>query len=443
MPRLFGTDGARGIANQDLSPELAFKLGEAGGLRLSPGAPGTFVVGRDTRRSGDLLEAALSAGLCTAGARVLRVGTLPTPAIAYLTKHLGADAGVVISASHNTAEYNGIKFFGPSGFKLSVAEEEGIEEVLFSEETHARPVGPGVGTVKDVRDAEEIYVEHAVSTIGGSLEGFRIVLDCANGAAYRVAPIIFRRLDADLEVLNADPDGLNINTGCGSTSIECVRAAVARGEAQIGLAYDGDADRVIAVDEVGEVVDGDFIMAICALQLKGNGRLSGDAVVATVMANLGFDIAMRQAGIKVYKTKVGDRYVLEEMLARDVVLGGEQSGHVIFLEHMPTGDGIITGLQLLDVMRETGRPLSDLKNVMRKLPQVLLNVAVRTKEIDGNRAINEALTIAEADLGDVGRILVRPSGTEPLVRVMVESESDETAGFVAGRVAAIIEKELG
>lgn len=441
MSRLFGTDGVRGVANADLSPELAFKLGFAGALVLGRGK---FVIGRDPRASGKMLESAVVAGTCAAGADVLLVGVMPTPAIAYLTKALEAAGGVAISASHNPAVYNGIKFFNSDGFKLSDELENKIESSLSLVEEVERPIGASIGRVDDDRSqAEELYVEHALSVLGGSLKGIRIAVDCANGAAYRLAPKVLRMAGAQVKALCCSPDGDNINRNCGSTNIDFVRNAVLQGDYDIGLAHDGDADRVVAVDAGGEVVDGDFIMAICGAHMKEKGLLPNDEIVATIMTNMGFDIAMKELGIRVVKTKVGDRYVLDEMLKRGAGLGGEQSGHVIFLEHATTGDGIITALRLLDVMRETRLPLSELRKIMRRLPQVLLNVHVPSEvDVLESERVKESIAAAEKRLGDSGRILVRASGTEPLVRVMVEAPTDADAHEIAAEVAEVISGEI-
>jgi len=442
LTRLFGTDGVRGIANKDLTAELAFKIGQAGATVLSKGKGGVFIIGKDTRISGAMFEAALAAGICSVGSNVLNVGVLSTPAIAYLTKALKADGGVVISASHNPAEYNGIKFFGPDGFKLPDQVEDDIQANLDSEKD--LPTGPSIGTVKVDGKAADLYVDHVVNTITGSLEGLKVAIDCGHGAAYRVSPLVFRQLGAEVKAVNTSPNGMNINLGCGSTYVDYVQEIVTSHDVNVGFAHDGDADRVIAVDENGEVVDGDFIMAVCATHLKERGMLPKSAIVTTVMANLGFDIAMKKHGIDVVKTKVGDRYVLEEMLARNISIGGEQSGHIIFLEHNTTGDGIITALQLASVMVQTGKKLSELKKIMKKLPQVLINVKV--KRIHGWQEIaiiRESIAKAETELQDRGRILVRPSGTEPLIRVMVESDTSDNAGFVAHSIANIIRQEIG
>jgi len=444
MTRLFGTDGVRGIANKDLSPELAFKLGQAGASLLAAQGKGKLVVGRDTRVSGHLLESALISGICSTGVNALTVGVMPTPAIAYLAKTLEVDGGVVISASHNPVEYNGIKFFSREGFKLSDEMEDEIEKLIVGGANFPRPTGQSVGVISPSEDAQERYINHAVSSISGNLQGFKIALDCAQGATYSLAPEIFRQLGAEVLATGVEPNGLNINDGCGSTHPEYIQEVVRRQGVDLGLAYDGDGDRVIAVDEQGEIVDGDFIMAICALHLDRAGKLPGRALVTTIMTNLGFDLAMEKNGIEVIKTKVGDRYVLEEMLARNIILGGEQSGHIIFLNHNTTGDGIVTSLQLLAIMRETGKKLSELKKVMARLPQVLLNVPAREKKrLDQAERVWEAVRQAEKKLTHQGRILVRPSGTEPLIRVMVEDEDEAEAKAVAESIAGIIREELG
>ena len=444
MPKLFGTDGIRGIANDDLSPELAFNLGRVGSLFLAPGGKGKFVVGKDTRISGDLLEAALTAGILSTGSDVLKVDVMPTAAIAYLARHLRADGGVVISASHNPAEYNGIKFFDGAGFKLSSDQEEEVEKLLAGSTPGGLVTGGQVGTILEVKEAAELYIDHLASTISGDLEGFRVAIDCANGAAYKVAPAILERLKAKVSVFCADPDGLNINKDCGSTHPDDLQDFVSSSDVDLGLAYDGDADRVIAIDEKGEVVDGDFIMAICALHYKKKNDLPNDTVVTTVMTNMGFDLALSQAGIKVLKTNVGDRYVLEEMVRKKVALGGEQSGHIIFLGDATTGDGIVTSLKLMAVLKELKRPFSEVKRVMSRLPQVLLNVKVDHKEkLSEVKRVWDEIERAESKLNGKGRILVRPSGTEEVVRVMVEAREDREARTVAQAISGIIKEELG
>lgn len=444
MTRLFGTDGVRGVANRDLTPELAFRLGEAAGHFLAERGTGRIVVGRDTRRSGEMLEGALVAGILSGGADALVCGVIPTPAVALLVRELGADGGVVISASHNPPEYNGIKFFSREGFKLPDALEDEIETFVSGERTWERPVGAGVGRVERVDDAVERYVAHAVRTVGMRFDGLRIAIDCGHGASSVSTPEAFRRLGAQVTTINCDSDGLGINVGCGSTNLEPIAAVVTEGGYDLGIAHDGDADRVLAVDEHGAEVDGDQIMAVCAARMAGRGALPGDLVVSTVMANLGFGIALRERGISVDTTQVGDRYVLERMRETGAMLGGEQSGHVIFLEHNTTGDGLVTALQLAAAVVESNASLSELATVMTRYPQVLVNVVVADKAgLAGNAAISSAIQDAEKRLGDDGRVLVRVSGTEPLVRVMVEASTEAVAREVADDLAALVGAELG
>jgi phosphoglucosamine mutase len=444
MTRLFGTDGVRGVANTELSPELAFRLGEAAGHFLGDGGRGRILIGRDTRRSGHMLEAAVVAGVCSGGADALVCGVVPTPAVAFLTRELGADGGVVISASHNPAEHNGIKLFDRDGFKLPDEVEDEIAEFLERERDWQRPTGAEVGTVVRVDDAVERYVSHAVSTIEGDLTGLSIVVDCGHGAASVSSPEALTRLGADITALNCDWDGMDINLRCGSTHLGPVREAVLETGADIGLAHDGDADRVIAVDETGAEVDGDAIMAACALRMKELGALAQDTVVCTVMSNLGLDVALREHGVNVVKTKVGDRYVIDGMRLADASLGGEQSGHIIFSEHGTTGDGLVTALQLCAALRDSGRPLSEVAGVMKRFPQVLVNVPVADKgRLGANAAVSDAIHAAEERLGERGRVLVRASGTEPLVRVMVEAEDEATADDVVSTLVEVVSAELG
>lgn len=443
MGRLFGTDGVRGIANIELTPELAFKIGQAGARILTKGKGDKIIIGKDGRISGDVLEAALIAGACSAGVDIYKVGIMPTPAIAYLTRAYKANAGVVISASHNPAEYNGIKIFDSNGFKLSDEAEDEIEKIVNQESDFKRPQGDRVGVIFNVDDAQEKYINHAINTIPGDFEGLKVALDCAFGAAYETAPAVFKELGAEVHVFNAGPDGLNINKDCGSTNIDYIQEIVKTHSVDIGLSFDGDGDRVIAVDENGEVVDGDFIMAICAIYLNNLGKLTNNLIVTTVMTNLGFDLAMRNNGIMVIKTNVGDKYVLEGMINEKSVLGGEQSGHIIFLDHNTTGDGTITALQLMLVMRQTGKKLSELKKIMERLPQVLVNVEVFKKEkLEKAKTVWDVVRRAEEELGDRGRILIRESGTEPLVRVMVESSTSDEAKNIAESLAEVVKKEL-
>jgi phosphoglucosamine mutase len=444
---LFGTDGVRGLANADLTPELALALGRAavGVLRAerpSGSARPAVVVGRDPRTSGVLLESALVAGILSAGGDVLAAGVVPTPAIAFLTRHYGAAAGAVISASHNAMPDNGIKFFGPEGFKLPDAVEDRIEAALATADHGApRPVGPDVGGLRPAaNDAVEAYLAHLLEGIP-DLDGLEVVVDCANGAAAEIAPEAYRRAGAKVTAVAADPDGHNINAGVGSTHPEHVQAALARTAAQVGLAHDGDADRLLAVDEHGTLVDGDVILALDA---RDRGELPTNTVVTTVMTNLGFRQAMDHHGIAVEQTAVGDRYVLEAMRAGGHTLGGEQSGHLIFLDRATTGDGLLTGLRLLSVIARTGRPLSELAQVMRRLPQVLVNVRVADRHaLEGATTVWRAVAEEEARLGERGRVLVRPSGTEALVRVMVEAETEQEAKATADRLAAVVGAELG
>jgi phosphoglucosamine mutase len=448
LGKYFGTDGVRGRANADLTPELALALGRAavGALRATQAGGGAplVVVGRDPRASGRLLESALVAGICSAGGDALLVGVVPTPAVAFLTRHYGAAAGAVISASHNPMPDNGIKFFGPEGFKLPDALEERIEGALGAADQAApRPVAGEVGRVREAADAVEAYLAHLLDGIP-DLGGLRVVVDCANGAAATVAPEAYRRAGADVAAVAAEPDGENINAGVGSTHPEHVQAAVREMSAHAGLAHDGDADRLIAVDERGELVDGDVILAVAALDERARDRLPTGTVVTTVMTNLGFKQAMASHGVEVVQTAVGDRYVLEAMRAGGHTLGGEQSGHIIFLDRATTGDGLLTALRLLAIMARTGRPLSDLAKVMRRLPQVLVNVRVADRDgLTSSAAVTSAVAAAEAALGDRGRVLVRASGTEPLVRVMVEAETEAGARAVAERLAEVVGDQLG
>ncbi|HVQ95774.1 MAG TPA: phosphoglucosamine mutase [Mycobacteriales bacterium] len=442
MGRLFGTDGVRGRANDDLTPELALGLSVAAvhvlasHLQGAPHRP-VAVVGRDPRASGEMLEAAVVAGLTSAGADVLRAGILPTPAIAQLTADLGADLGVMLSASHNPMPDNGIKLFARGGHKLPDTVEDEIEAKLG--QAWSRPTGAGIGRVRNLDDAVDRYAEHLLAALPHKLDGLRVVVDCAHGAASRVAPLVLARAGAEVIARAAEPDGLNINDGVGSTHLDGLAVAVRDAGADVGIAHDGDADRCLAVTAAGEIVDGDAILAICALGLREAGRLRDDTVVATVMSNLGFHHAMRDAGIGVVTTAVGDRYVLAELHARRLSVGGEQSGHVVFLDHATTGDGILTALQLLSRVAATGVPLADLAAVVRRLPQVLLNVPVADKaRVAESAAVTDAVAAVQRDLGDDGRVLLRPSGTEQIVRVMVEAPTQEQADAIAHHLATIV-----
>ena len=440
-PRLFGTDGVRGVANTELTPELAFKLGEAAGTYLGK----RIVVGKDTRRSGDMLEAAFTAGLMSVGADALLAGIVPTPAVALLVRELRADGGAVISASHNPPQYNGIKLFSSEAFKLPDEVEDEIESMLAAtDDPSTRGIGGRVGSARRIDDAAERYIAHAVSTVEGDLSGMKVALDCGHGASYVASPEAFRRLGADVYVINDDFNGLDINVESGSTHLEPVTALVSRVGADLGFAHDGDADRVLAVDEVGNEIDGDFMGVISAIDLKERGSLPGDTFVSTVMANMGLDVALSAHGIKVVKTAVGDRYVLEEMRAGGYTLGGEQSGHVIFLDHNTTGDGLITALQIASIVKRAGKPLSEVASVMTRYPQVLVNVRVTDKNaVAANAVVNDAIVEAEERLGGKGRVLVRASGTESLVRVMAEAETEELAAGVVDAIVAVVEAELG
>lgn len=438
MGRLFGTDGVRGVANRDLTAELAVALGSAAARRLGNSAGRgrqVAVVGRDPRASGEMLEAAVIAGITSEGVDALRVGVLPTPAVAYLTSAYDADFGVMISASHNPMPDNGIKIFGPGGHKLDDAAEDRIEDLVNSG-PGLRPTGAGIGRVLEAEDALDRYLRHASKAVTTRLEGLTVVVDCAHGAASSAAPRAYRAAGANVVAINAEPNGLNINDGCGSTHMDVLQAAVVEHGADLGLAHDGDADRCLAVDAAGRVVDGDAIMVVLALAMQQAGELASDTLVATVMSNLGLHLAMRAAGIEVRTTGVGDRYVLEELRAGEFSLGGEQSGHIVLPGLGTTGDGIVTGLRLMSRMAQTRATLADLAEPMRTLPQVLINVQVDDKAAVAKApSVQSAVAQAEAELGDTGRILLRPSGTEQVVRVMVEAADENTARLLAVRVA--------
>ncbi|MPR00220.1 phosphoglucosamine mutase [Modestobacter sp. I12A-02628] len=443
MGRLFGTDGVRGRANTELTPELALSVARAAASVLADrdgASRPVAVVGRDPRASGEMLEAAVVAGLASAGAEVLRAGVLPTPAIAFLTGRTGADLGVMISASHNPMPDNGIKLFSRGGHKLPDAVEASIERTVTGRVLdEQRPTGRGVGRVRDLARGAEDYVDHVLSALRQPLAGLTVVVDCAHGAAARCAPEVYRRAGATVHVIGGEPDGWNINDGIGSTHLGPLTETVRRTGADIGIAHDGDADRCLAVTSDGALVDGDEILAICALALHESGALKDDTVVATVMSNLGFHHTMRDAGIAVATTAVGDRYVLEALRSRDLSLGGEQSGHLVFLEWATTGDGLLTGLALLSRMSATGASLAELASVVQKLPQTLVNVPVTDRlAVAASDEVARAVNEVEEELGDTGRVLLRPSGTEQLVRVMVEAPSQEQADAVAARLAAVV-----
>jgi phosphoglucosamine mutase len=439
--RLFGTDGVRGLANVTLTPELAMAVARAAVQVLAPGGGKrpSAVVGRDPRASGEMLEAAVIAGLTSAGADVLRVGVLPTPAIALLTAAYGADMGVVLSASHNPMPDNGVKLFAAGGAKLPDDVEDRIEDAIMTAHEGPRPSGADVGRVRDAVDAADRYRDFLLSGLEHRLDGLRIVVDCAHGSAAAVAPDVYRLAGAEVIAIAASPDGLNINDGVGSTHLDGLIAAVREHGADAGIAHDGDADRCLAVDAEGNMVDGDQILALCALALRERGSLRGNTVVATVMSNVGFHQAMRAAGIEVETTPVGDRYVLEALNRRELSLGGEQSGHVVFADRCTTGDGLLTALTVLSAVAASGRSLGELASVVKRAPQVLINVRVSDKErVLANAAIADAMVAAQDELGDGGRVLLRPSGTEPLFRVMVEAPTQAQADEVAKRLADLV-----
>ena len=443
MGRLFGTDGVRGVANRELTAELALAIGSASARRLGTPRAGrrVAVIGRDPRASGEMLEAAVIAGVTSEGVDALRVGVLPTPAVAYLTSAYDAEFGVMISASHNHMPDNGIKVFGPGGHKLDDATEDDIEQ-LVSTDPAQRPVGAAIGRVVDAVDALDRYLRHVSKAVTTRLDGITVVVDCAHGAASAAAPRAYQAAGARVIAINAAPTGLNINDRCGSTHMEVVRAAVVANGADLGLAHDGDADRCLAVNANGDVVDGDAIMAILAIAMRDAGELAAGTLVATVMSNLGLHLAMRAEGIDIRTTAVGDRYVLEELRAGGYTLGGEQSGHIVMPAFGTTGDGIVTGLRLMSRIAQTGRPLRELASAMNSLPQVLINVEVADKStVASAPSVQAAVADAEAELGDTGRILLRPSGTEQMVRVMVEASDEDTAKQVAHRVASRVSEQ--
>ncbi|MEW9670211.1 phosphoglucosamine mutase [Ammoniphilus sp. 3BR4] len=447
MGKYFGTDGVRGVANKELTPELAFKLGRCGGYVLTKDKKESrpkVIIGRDTRISGHMLEGALVAGLLSIGVEVMRLGVISTPGVAFLTRALGADAGVMISASHNPVPDNGIKFFGGDGFKLSDEMELEIEGLLDAEEDQLpRPVGAEMGAVMDYREGGQKYISYLKTSVKNNFDGLKVVLDCANGAVSSIAPQLFCDLGADTVLIANNPDGLNINEGCGSTHPEKLQQAVLEHKADLGLSFDGDADRLIAVDEKGNLVDGDHIMYILAEAMSKTLRLKQNTVVSTVMSNIGFYKAIEQAGIEAKQTKVGDRYVMEEMIKGGYNLGGEQSGHIIMLDYNTTGDGMLTGIQLLDVLVSEGKPLSELAARMRKFPQILINVRVEDKsKLNGNQRVEQAIRDVEEKLGDSGRVLVRPSGTEPIVRVMAEGPDEALLQKYVDSIVEVVKIEL-
>ena len=449
MARLFGTDGVRGEANVTLLPEMAYRLGRAATIyfgKESEEQP-LIIIGRDTRISGEMFESALTAGICSAGGRAMLAGIIPTPAIAYLARKHKAKAGIVISASHNPFHDNGIKFFGGDGYKLPDSVEDELEAIVHQLETddnYPRPTAEHIGHIEYRTDLLNQYMEFVISTCKERFEGVKVVLDCANGAAYEAMPKILRHLGATVKVIHALPNGTNINDGCGSTHLESLQKAVLENGADFGIAHDGDADRCLCVDEKGQIIDGDHILVMCAMDMMKDGKLPYNTVVTTVMANIGFHQAIKKAGGRAEITKVGDRYVLENMLKNGYKIGGEQSGHIIFTDFSTTGDGLITALQVLSSLKRSGRKASDLTALLTTYPQLLDNVKVATKEgWETNEAIKKAIAAGDEELGENGRILVRPSGTEPLIRVMAEGPDQEQLDRICHAIADVVKKEQG
>jgi phosphoglucosamine mutase len=446
MKKLFGTDGIRGIANREpMTAEVAFHIGRAGAYLFKDEVNPKILIGRDTRISGDMLEAALIAGICSMGVNVLRVGIIPTPVVAYLTRAYNANCGIVISASHNPFDYNGIKYIRGDGFKFTDSEEEEIERIYFKNHSKDEwPTKKNIGRLKELSEGEEKYIDYIKSTLPSkfTLKEYKIVLDCANGASFIIAPRVFTELGAELITINDKPDGANINLNCGSTHPAFLRKEVLRQQADLGFSYDGDADRVIAVDEKGNIVDGDQIMAICALNLIKKDQLPNKTVVTTLMSNIGFDKIIEKAGGQVIRGNVGDRYVLEMMKKVNAVLGGEQSGHIIFSQYSTTGDGLLTSLQLMKVLQEEGKPLSNLASVMEKYPQIILNHEVKDKErFFKNVCIKNIIKEIEGELEGKGRIFIRASGTEPLIRILLEGEDKNKLEKISQDLREVIEKE--
>lgn len=447
MGKLFGTDGVRGIANKDLTPELAFKLGRIGGYFLTKGKKRPkMVVGMDTRISGYMLEGALSAGLNSAGVDVLYLGVIPTPAVASMIKMLKADGGVMITASHNPVEYNGIKFFNELGLKLTDETENSIEEYLINNiDIDYRPVSGEIGRKTIIENPVDMYKDFLKETINVNLEGIKVAVDCGNGAVYKAAPELLSELGANVYVIHNEPNGVNINVECGSTRPEEMQKLILETGADVGLSFDGDADRLIAADEKGNLVDGDHILAICGTHMKEKGMLKSNAVIGTVMTNMGLDICLKENNINIIKTKVGDRYVLEEMLKGNHSIGGEQSGHIIFLDYNTTGDGLLTALQLLSVMKEKNTKLSELAGIMRVMPQTLVNAHVSPEKKNAyleDEIIKNKIQEIENHFSGKGRVLIRPSGTEPMVRVMIEGENQSELDMYANELAKLIEERL-
>ncbi|MFI3141034.1 MAG: phosphoglucosamine mutase [Clostridia bacterium] len=449
MGRLFGTDGVRGVANTEISCEMAMNIGRAAAMVLTSGdKKPNVLIGMDTRISGDMIQSALACGLCSVGANVMTIGVVPTPAVAYLVKHCAYDAAIMISASHNPYQYNGIKIFQGDGYKLPDEIEEKIESIIL-DGAETSPinlkVGEQIGTITESDDSVVQYIDHLKNCIDCDFEGMNIALDCANGSSSVTAQTLFESLGANAHILSSEPNGININDNCGSTHMENLQAYVVKNNLMAGFAFDGDADRMLAVDENGEMVDGDKIMAICAKFMKDEGKLKDDMAVVTVMSNMGFTKFCEKENIKYQSTKVGDRYVLENMLEHGYCIGGEQSGHVIFLDHASTGDGQLTALKVLEIMKKTGKTLSELASCMTVYPQVLVNVKVSAMgkaRYNDDTEIKNAITQAEKQLGDTGRVLVRISGTEPLVRVMLEGESQEQIDILAKEIAEVVAVRL-
>jgi len=448
MGKLFGTDGVRGVANRELTSELAYKIGKAGAYVLTAEMEHTpkILIGMDTRISGDMLEAALTAGICSMGAQVVSLGILPTPSIAYLTRFYNADAGIVISASHNPFEFNGIKFFDKKGYKLSDELEEKIESIIFDDNfDYPKPEGKDIGKRIYYNTALEKYVDFVTSTAYVDLKGIKVAIDCANGAACLSAPKAFQKLGVEVKVINDSPDGININKNCGSTYLKDLQEFVKNNDCDLGFAFDGDADRVLAVDENGAVIDGDKIMAIIGNNLKKKGKLKNNTIVTTVMSNIGFDVMAKESGIGLSKTQVGDRYVLQEMLEKDYILGGEQSGHIIFLDYNTTGDGLLSAIQLLCAYKESSKKMSELALIMNIFPQVLINAKVSNDKKNNyldDIIIKKLCEEIEEEFHGNGRVLIRPSGTEPLVRVMIEGTDIEYIEKRAKELVKVIEERL-
>lgn len=444
MGKYFGTDGIRGVANKDLTPELAYRAGRSAAYKLKDEENKLVVIGKDTRLSGDMLEAALIAGLNSMGFDVYRLGVIPTPAVAYLTRYFKAASGIVISASHNPGEFNGIKFFGNNGFKLPDEVEDDIEKLIDGNEIDDfRPIAGEIGIVKDIENSIELYSDFLKSRVKMDLSGYKVALDCGNGATYKIAGNLFKAFGASVVVVNTEPDGLNINKKCGSTNVEVIKDLVVKEKANLGFSFDGDGDRVIAVDEEGNEMDGDHIIAACTNHLLSQGKLRNNGVVGTVMTNIGFDEYMKTIGVDVYKASVGDRYVLEKMIEQDFVIGGEQSGHIIFIDDNTTGDGMLTALKLSESMIDSNKKLSDLNKLMTTYPQVLINAKVDNsykKEYLNDEVIKEEIEKLEKAFAGEGRVLIRPSGTEPLIRVMIEGKDQDKLEKAARELADLIEE---